>query len=116
MVSNQTPIDNCQNPPYAAIFIKHPLSRSDTMPKPRKAQVLLEESNETDAPNGLLPFVGYPRREKPKGLPSRLQDYLELVDWTGRAILENKRGYIPGNQPQMLERLQIDPQHWLHMI
>ncbi|MEL0584364.1 MAG: hypothetical protein AAES65_05725 [Candidatus Thiodiazotropha sp. (ex. Lucinoma kazani)] len=51
----------------------------------------------------------------PKGLPFRLKDYLELVDWTGRAILENKRGFIPENKPPILERLQIDSKHWLYM-
>jgi hypothetical protein len=54
-------------------------------------------------------------RDRPKGLPFRLKYYLELVDWTGRAILENKRGYIPEHQPPVLERLQIDPKHWLYM-
>ncbi|MCU7944730.1 MAG: hypothetical protein KZQ87_18835 [Candidatus Thiodiazotropha sp. (ex Cardiolucina cf. quadrata)] len=64
---------------------------------------------------GLFPFIGYPRKSMPNGLPFRLKDYLELVDWTGRAILEHKRGYIPGDQPPILDRLQIDPQHWLYM-
>ncbi|MCU7944722.1 MAG: transposase [Candidatus Thiodiazotropha sp. (ex Cardiolucina cf. quadrata)] len=66
-------------------------------------------------PAGLLPFAGNPRKNMPKGLPFRLKDYLELVDWTGRAILKHKRGHIPGNQPPILERLQIDPRHWLYM-
>ncbi|MEW8184734.1 MAG: hypothetical protein AB2794_06960 [Candidatus Thiodiazotropha endolucinida] len=44
-----------------------------------------------------------------------MNNYLELIDWTGRAIVEHKRGYIPGNQPPILERLEIDPQHWLYM-
>jgi hypothetical protein len=51
----------------------------------------------------------------PKGLPFRLNDYLELVDWAGRAILEDKCGHIPGHHPPVLERLQIDPKHWLYM-
>ncbi|ODB95141.1 transposase [Candidatus Thiodiazotropha endoloripes] len=68
-----------------------------------------------DNPAGLLPFAGNPRKNMPKGLPFRLEDYLELVDWTGRAILEHKRGHISGNQPPILERLQIDPKHWLYM-
>jgi hypothetical protein len=72
-------------------------------------------TEETDAPSGLLPFVGYPRSDVPKGLPFRLNDYLKLIDWTGRAILENKRGHILDNQPPILERLQIDPKHWLYM-
>ncbi|MCU7922174.1 MAG: hypothetical protein KZQ88_05695, partial [Candidatus Thiodiazotropha sp. (ex Dulcina madagascariensis)] len=37
------------------------------------------------------------------------------LHWTGRAILENKRGFIPSHLPPMLERLQIDPKHWLYM-
>ena len=71
------------------------------------------DNNET--PDGLTPFVGYPRQDIPKGLPFRLTDYLALVDWTGRAILENKRGYIADNQPPILEWLQIDAKHWLYM-
>ncbi|MCU7920443.1 MAG: transposase [Candidatus Thiodiazotropha sp. (ex Epidulcina cf. delphinae)] len=72
-------------------------------------------TDEADTPTGLYPFVGYPRQEMPKGLALRLKDYLELVDWTGRAMLENKRGYIPDNQPPILERLQIDPRHWIYL-
>lgn len=62
-------------------------------------------------PCHLLPFVGNPRADMPKGLPFRVIDYLQLIDWSGRAILENKRGFIPGDLPPMLERLQIDPKH-----
>jgi hypothetical protein len=66
-------------------------------------------------PSGLLSFIGNPRNDMAKGLPFRLQDYLELVDWTGRAILEHKSGHIPANQPPILQRLQIDPEHWIYM-
>jgi hypothetical protein len=68
-----------------------------------------------DTSGSLQPFVGYPRQDMPKGLPFRLMDYLELVDWTGHAILEYKRGFIPDNQPPILDRLQINPKHWLYM-
>jgi REP element-mobilizing transposase RayT len=74
-----------------------------------------DHSDKLDTPSGLLAFAGYPRQDMPKGLPFRLKDYLELVDWTGRAILVNKRGYIPDHQPPILERLQVDPKHWLYM-
>ncbi|PUB74915.1 MAG: transposase [gamma proteobacterium symbiont of Ctena orbiculata] len=66
-------------------------------------------------PSGLLPFVGNPRQHMPTDIPFRFADYLELLDWTGRAILDHKRGCIPGNQPPILTRLQIDPTHWLYM-
>lgn len=35
-----------------------------------------------------------PRQDMPKGLPFRLTDYLELVDWAGRVIRNDKRGTI----------------------
>ena len=38
-------------------------------------------------------------------IPFRLQDYLTLVDWSGRAIRADKPGYIPPHAPPILERL-----------
>ena len=42
------------------------------------------------------------------GLPCNLEDYLELVDWAGREVKCNKRGYIPANAPPILARLRMD--------
>jgi len=42
-------------------------------------------------------------------IPFAFDDYLELGDTTGRVIREDKRGCIPGETPQILERLHIDP-------
>jgi len=39
------------------------------------------------------------------GIPFKLKDYLEMVDWAGRAIKENRRGYIPSGMPPILTRL-----------
>ena len=66
-------------------------------------------------PCQLKRFVGYPRANMPAGLPFRLADYLELVDWTGRQIREDKRGAIDSDLPTILERLDIDEDHWLYM-
>jgi len=43
-------------------------------------------------------------------IPLAFDDHLELVDTTGRVIREDKRGYIPGETPKILERLNIDPE------
>ena len=51
----------------------------------------------------------------PKGLPFRLTDYLELVDWTGRAIREDKRGRIDHSLPPILNRIGVDTKHWLYL-
>ncbi|MEZ5472771.1 MAG: hypothetical protein R3E90_13450 [Marinicella sp.] len=46
-------------------------------------------------------------------LPFSLSAYLDLVDYTGRAIVANKRGYIPEELPPILERLNLNPNTWL---
>ncbi|MEX2339240.1 MAG: hypothetical protein WD609_11790 [Aquisalimonadaceae bacterium] len=40
-------------------------------------------------------------------------DYLELMDWTGRAVPAHKRGAIPAHVPPILERLGIVPAGYL---
>ena len=37
-------------------------------------------------PEQLLPFAGNPREGMPAGLPFRLNDYIELIDWSGRIL------------------------------
>ena len=103
--------------PIRAGMAESPEQSEYTSIQARSNQVkqITERDGETNTPSGLLPFAGYPHQDMPRGLPFRLKDYLELVDWTGRVILENKRGYIPEDQPPILERLQIDPKHWLYM-
>ena len=66
-------------------------------------------------PCGLERFVGNPRQPMPEGLPYRLTDYLELVDWTGRQIREDKRGSIDKGLPEILARLEIDEDDWIYM-
>lgn len=45
----------------------------------------------------------------------RLTDYLELVDWTGRILREDKRGAISGTAEKILTRLGIDDSQWVEM-
>jgi REP element-mobilizing transposase RayT len=66
-------------------------------------------------PNNLFSFVGNPRKDMPDGLPFRLNDYLQLVDWSGRILRENKRGFIPADIPPILQRLNQDPRNWLYL-
>jgi REP element-mobilizing transposase RayT len=60
----------------------------------------------------LLPFEGNKSTAAQYGIPFSLEDYLELIDYTGRAILDNKRGSISAAQPPILQRLHIDTTVW----
>ena len=63
-------------------------------------------------------------REKPtshrasqKGcLPMSLEDYLALVEWTGRAYRKDKVGKIPEQCQPLFQRLQCDGQTWLDWV
>jgi hypothetical protein len=44
------------------------------------------------------------------------KDYLELVDWAGRAIRDDKRGAIPNTIPPILERLSLNPKTYLAFV
>ncbi len=44
------------------------------------------------------------------------RDYLELVDWCGRAILPNKRGYIDNNKPPILQRLNMNAEGFVDLM
>jgi REP element-mobilizing transposase RayT len=46
-------------------------------------------------------------------IPYYLSDYVALVDATGRAIHTEKRGYINNELPEILTRLNINPDTWL---
>lgn len=54
--------------------------------------------------------------QKDKAIPFEQNDYFALVDWSGRAILDNKRGSIPVDTPAILTRLGIDEKDWLNHI
>ena len=45
-------------------------------------------------PKPLFPLVGNPKEPMPEGLPFLLQDYLELVDWSGGILRKGTRGAI----------------------
>jgi hypothetical protein len=57
------------------------------------------------------------RRASDKGLlPLTLEKYLELLDWTGRQLIEGKRGAIPASFAPIFERLRIRSERWLELI
>ena len=62
----------------------------------------------------LLPFAGALGRSTPDAaIPFALTDYAELIEWTGRAIRDDKPGHIPENTPRLLQRLAIPHDAWL---
>ncbi len=50
-----------------------------------------------------------------KELPYSLSDYLELLDWTGRILHEDKRGVICVQRPRLLNTIGLEDESWLEL-
>ncbi|GIU13509.1 MULTISPECIES: transposase [unclassified Shewanella] len=66
-------------------------------------------------PAKLLPFIGNETKLQSKGINFSLQDYLTLVDETGRIIRDDKHGAISQSAARILERLNIPSENWLKL-
>ncbi len=62
----------------------------------------------------LATFTGNSLNEN--GIAFSLTDYLELADWTGQIVREDKRGYIKPTTPGILQKLQLDEQTWMDTV
>ncbi|MFT4790333.1 MAG: REP element-mobilizing transposase RayT, partial [Paraglaciecola sp.] len=76
--------------PIRAKMEKTPETSVHTSIKKRTQAV----KNNQQQPKTLMPFVGNPRQNLPKGIAFQLKDYCELVDTTGRCIRDETAGYI----------------------
>lgn len=73
----------------------------------------------TESPIGLLPFSPQSVQERAhtvtsvSDLPISFDDYLALLDWTGRQLRNDKRGYIHADVPDIFTRLNYSPEQWM---
>ena len=103
--------------PIRARMAKTPEQSDHTSIKRRTKQALKAKQPylPEQQPAALLAFAGNPREDMPDGIPFALSDYLELADWSGRIIREDKKGHIQEHQPDILQRLDIDPRNWVYL-
>ncbi len=64
----------------------------------------------------LFPFVKSKGNEALNGIDFDEEDYFRLLDWTGRAIRDDKKGSIPEDLARIMERLKLNPESWLTSI
>ena len=75
------------------------------------APIPLEPANKRNSKNQST------RRASQKGcLPMSLDDYLALVEWTGRAYRKDKVGRIPEECQPLFKRLQCDGETWMDWV
>ena len=87
------------------------LSKSDFTSIQRRIKAALNKTQPTE----LLPFTGGETLNKPEGITFNVQDYLALVDTTGRCVVQNKKGYISDDGVTILTKLGISDENWLEI-
>jgi len=117
--------DNLETSDFTSIEqrIKHSVKGKELSIKREELSVKREERSVNSNQEGqktedstsilLTDFVG--SKDK-SGIPYLLMDYLELVDWTGRAIRNDKKGFISGNEPKILLKLGFSADIWLKSV
>jgi REP element-mobilizing transposase RayT len=103
--------------PIRANMAKSPETSDYTSAKKRiiKAKSAHTANHPNQQSKALLNFAGNPKQSMPIGLPFKLTDYLELLDWTGRIIRDDKRGTISKTLPPILQRLDINADNWIEL-
>lgn len=59
-----------------------------------------------------VPLMSFNPSASSRAIPYRLEHYIQLVDWTGRAIRSDKPGAIDSKLPPIAEHLHIDADAW----
>ncbi|WP_394176397.1 transposase [Thalassotalea litorea] len=75
----------------------------------------IEAALKKKQPQELMTFDGGSNDKLNGCLPFLLQDYIELVDLTGRSIRDKDSGYIDIHIPNILTRLNISADNWLNL-
>ncbi len=91
--------------------INNTLETSEFTSIKQRINAITNENHNTQ-PTFLMPFIGSEYNNQPTGINFNLDDYIALVDMTGRSIAEGKRGHIENSLPNVLQRLDIDPKRW----
>jgi REP element-mobilizing transposase RayT len=81
-----------------------------------KAQTANSADPFIEQPPDLLPFVGGEHVDAPDGITFALPDYLQLVDWTGRGVREDKRCAMPADLQPIFQRLGLNESQWLDTV
>ncbi len=63
-------------------------------------------------PEGLLPFGHKNNKDE---ICFSLIEFIDMVDWTGREIRNDKKGFIDNSLPTMVSQLKISKKRWLYL-
>lgn len=92
--------------------IRANMAKTPETSKHTSIQYRISAAKVAKAPKYLFPFIGNSAISAAHGLPFTLNEYLALVDNTGRKLARNKKGAIDNTLPTILTRLKIAAPQW----
>ena len=81
----------------------------------KKLQVLISGKRSEAASKPIVP-VNRPAGEVAPITTITTREYIDLVEWSGRIIREDKTGHISGSTPPTLAKLGLDEDGWQRML
>lgn len=102
--------------PIRAAIAPTPEASDFTSVQQRMQDLDSRQSNKPHVLPTLMPLVRANRDHHVNSIGYELSEYLELVDWAGRQIKEDKRGSIAEEVPPILERLGLSDTGYLEFV
>ena len=107
--------DRADEKPVDSIPTALPMISSNMPPDGWLCELTLASGRDVNLRTG-VPSVT-PWRASDKGIvPVSLDEYLRLLDWTGRKIVARKGGSIPADLAPILDRLAIHQSSWFDSV
>jgi hypothetical protein len=96
--------------------VKKNLAGKNREETPEQKEILRELTSMAQRGSWLSP-IEYIELESEKPLLNmKLDDYLSLLDWTGRNIVAGKNGSIPADMEPLLQRMELNVQNWTDTV
>ena len=96
------------------------LKRSGNKPDAKTQRPTYQRPSNDQA---LLPFIeekveksATSSRQHQNAIPMCLNDYLQLIEWTGQSVGTGKRGAIPADVTPILNKLNVNNTQWLDAV
>jgi hypothetical protein len=86
----------------------------DPTPLTPEQSGLVEKAREESAADAWLCPFGQSKGHAVLDL--REEDYLKLLDWTGRCFVNGKEGSLPEGMPPILESMDLDVAQWTESV
>ena len=98
---------------------RHQLAQASHLPEPRTSaqkDLIAQAQEDVARDHWLCPIQDDPATHRRGFLEMDLDHYLTLLDWSGRQVVEGKKGHIPAELEPMLRRLEIESGAWLASV